>query len=52
MASISKNEKIIENMKAVSVNDVNVDLKIPRSATPFDETKHKFKCTACGKGYT
>lgn len=52
MASISKNEKIIENMKAVSVIDVNVDLKIPRSATPFDETKHKFKCTACGKGYT
>lgn len=52
MASISKNEKIIENMKAVSVIDVNVDLKIPRSSTPFDETKHKFKCTACGKGYT
>ena len=39
-------------MKATPEIDVNVDVKIPRSATPFDEKKHKFKCTACGKGFT
>ena len=48
----TKEEKIIENMKATPEIDVNVDVKIPRSATPFDEKKHKFKCTACGKGFT
>lgn len=32
--------------------DVNVKVHIPRSPEPFDGRKHKFKCSACGKGFT
>lgn len=31
--------------------DVNVKIHIPRSPEPFDGRKHKFKCSACGKGF-
>lgn len=39
-------------MNATPIIDINIDVKIPRSAITFDETKHKFKCSCCGKGYT
>lgn len=52
MISKTKAEKIIENMNSKPIIDVNVDVHIPRSATVFDEKKHKFKCSACGKGFT
>jgi hypothetical protein len=48
----TKEDKVVENMTAIPVIDVNVNVNIPRSATPFDEKKHKFKCTCCGKGFT
>ena len=52
MISKTKAEKIIENMNSKPIIDVNVDVHIPRSSTVFDEKKHKFKCSACGKGFT
>ena len=52
MPKETKNDKIIESMNATPIVDVNVDIKIPRSATPFDEKKHKYKCTSCGKGFS
>ena len=48
----TKEEKVTESMNATPVVDINVDINIPRSATPFDEKKHKFMCSACGKGFT
>ena len=45
-------EKIIENINTPPIIDTNVQINIPRSATPFDENKHKYKCTCCGKGFT
>lgn len=39
-------------MNSKPIIDVNVDVYIPRSATVFNEKKHKFKCSACGKGFT
>ena len=47
-----KNEKIIESMNATPIIDMNVNINIPRSAIAFDETKHKYKCSCCGKGFT
>lgn len=47
----SKEEKVIENMTAAPKIDANVKIEIPRSAIPFDETKHKYKCSCCGKGF-
>lgn len=47
----SKNEKIIQNMNAAPIIDVNADVRIPQSANKFDETKHKYKCSCCGKGF-
>ena len=51
MALQSKEEQITENMNAIPVIDVNVNMNIPRSPKIFDETKHKFKCSCCGEGY-
>ena len=48
----TKEEKVAESMNATPIIDINVDINIPRSATPFDEKKHKFKCSSCGKGFT
>lgn len=31
--------------------DTTVNIKIPRSPEQFDPTKHKFKCSCCGKGF-
>ena len=47
-----KTEKIIESMNAVPIIDTNVNIKIPRSPIAFDEKKHKFKCSCCGRGYS
>lgn len=48
----TKEDRVLENMTATPKIDVNVKVEIPRSATPFDETKHKYKCSCCGKGFT
>ena len=39
-------------MNATPVIDVNVNIKIPRSPIAFDERKHKFKCSCCGRGFS
>ena len=53
MATVqTKEDKVVENITATPKIDVNVEINIPRSAIPFDETKHKYKCTSCGKGFT
>lgn len=52
MSDKTKAERVVENMNSTPIIDVNVDIRIPRSATSFDEKKHKFKCSACGKGFT
>lgn len=51
MANDSKQEKVIEKMEATPEIDVNVEIKIPRSASLYDESKHKYKCSCCGKGF-
>lgn len=51
MANDSRQEKVIEKMEATPEIDANVEIKIPRSAFPYDETKHKYKCSCCGKGF-
>ena len=43
--------QLIEKMEATPEIDANVEIKIPRSAFPYDETKHKYKCSCCGKGF-
>ena len=48
----TKEEKVAESMNATPIIDINVDINIPRSATPFDEKKHKYMCSSCGKGFT
>ena len=39
-------------MNSNPIIDTNVESNIPRSINQFDESKHKFKCTCCGKGFT
>jgi hypothetical protein len=51
LANDSRQEKVIEKMEATPEIDANVEIKIPRSAFPYDETKHKYKCSCCGKGF-
>lgn len=52
MPKDTKNKKIIESMNATPIIDTNVNIKIPRSPIAFDEKKHKFKCSCCGRGYS
>lgn len=53
MATIkTKEDKVVENMTATPIIDTNVNINIPRTASPFDEKKHKYKCSCCGKGFT
>lgn len=52
MSNPSKKDKILESMDAPTAIDVNVNVHIPRSPTPFDGRKHKFRCTACGKPFS
>lgn len=39
-------------MNSTPIIDVNVKMNIPRSPIAFDEKKHKYKCSCCGKGFT
>lgn len=52
MALQSRKENVKEKMNEIPCIDVNVKIAIPRSPDVFDETKHKFKCLCCGKGFT
>ena len=38
-------------MNSPKTIDVTIKLKIPRSTEQFDPSKHKYKCSCCGKGY-
>ena len=48
----TKDDKVIESMNMTPIIDTNVRINISRSATVFDENKHKYKCSCCGKGFT
>ena len=52
MAHKEKEEMIRESMNSPKKIDTTVNIKIPRSSEQFDPTKHKFKCSCCGKGFT
>ena len=50
-AAKTKEEIIRESMNSPKVIDTTVNFKIPRSSEQFDPSKHKYKCSCCGKGY-
>jgi len=52
LAHKEKEEIIRESMNSPKKIDPTVDIKIPRSSEQFDPSKHKFKCSCCGKGFT
>ena len=47
----TKEEIIRESMNSPKVIDTTVNFKIPRSSEQYDTSKHKYKCSCCGKGY-
>lgn len=47
-----KEDLIKESMNSCKVIDTSVEIKIPRSPEQFDNSKHIFKCTCCGKGFS
>lgn len=47
----TKEELTIEAINEPKQIDTSVDIKIPRSKMLFDPSKHKFKCSCCGKGF-
>ena len=47
----TKEEIIRESMDSPKKIDITVEIKIPRSAEQFDPSKHKYKCSCCGKGF-
>lgn len=47
----TKDEIIRESMNLPKKIDTTVDFKIPRSTEQFDPSKHKHKCSCCGKGF-
>ncbi|WP_143322765.1 hypothetical protein [Clostridium sp. HBUAS56010] len=47
----TKEELTIEAINEPKQIDTSVDIKIPRSKILFDPSKHKFKCSCCGKGF-
>ena len=47
----SREETIIESMNSPKKIDTNVSIKINYSSQLFDSSKHKYKCSCCGKGY-
>ena len=51
MAHKEKEEIIRESMNSPKKIDTTVNIKIPRSSEQFDPTKHKYKCSCCGKGF-
>lgn len=48
----SKEEMIRESMNSPKEIDTSIDFKIPRSANQYDPSKHKYKCSCCGKGFS
>lgn len=53
MAQEKSREKIVrESMNSPKKIDPSITFNIPRSRQPFDENKHKYKCSCCGKGFT
>ena len=48
----SKEEIVCESMNSPKKIDITVDFNIPRSTQLFDEKKHQYKCSCCGKGFT
>lgn len=48
----TKEEIVRESMNSPKVIDSSINFNIPRSTQPFDESKHKYKCSCCGKGFT
>lgn len=52
MPKRSREEKILESMQSPKKIDTTINFNIPREVrTPFDQKKHNFKCTCCGKGF-
>lgn len=51
MARKEKEEIIRESMNAPKKIDTTVQFKIPRSIDQFDPSRHKYKCSCCGKGF-
>ena len=47
----TKEEIIRESMNSPKIIDTTVNFKIPRSSEQYDSSKHKYKCSCCGKGY-
>ena len=50
-AAKTKEEIIRESMNSPKIIDTTVNFKIPRSSEQYDPSKHKYKCSSCGKGY-
>ena len=46
-----KEERIADNINAPKIIDTSIRFNIPRSPEQFDPTKHKYKCSCCGKGF-
>ena len=51
MARKEKEDIIRESMNSPKKIDTTIEFKIPRSPEQFDPTKHKYKCSCCGKGF-
>ncbi len=47
----TKEEIIRESMNSPKIIDTSIKFKIPRSTEQFDPSKHKYKCSCCGKGF-
>lgn len=47
----SREDTIIESMNSPQVIDTNVLIKISHSPQQFDSSKHKYRCSCCGKGF-
>lgn len=48
----TKEETVRESMNSPKLIDTTINIKIPRSAEQFDPSKHKYKCSCCGKGFS
>lgn len=47
----TKEDIVIENINSPKIIDTSIRFNIPRSPEQFDSTKHKYKCSCCGKGF-
>lgn len=47
----TKEDIVIENISSPKIIDTSIRFNIPRSPEQFDPTKHKYKCSCCGKGF-